>query len=400
MGVLNVEAPRSTPSWMTPMTGPSRRKQNRLNALHSTGPITPEGKAASSRNSLKHGFTAEILVLPNENPLDLQIQSDAFHDAFDPQSHDEDVLVDHLAHSTLRLERFAKAETAILSDQIISAELDWDLAQQNRVHELSCLMRQDPAKALIQLRSFKAGAEWLLARWLEFKACFDDVHGIAALEGIQELLRLAGFHPESLKTGPVAGYELLIRLCTGIHDYKKYQAFTDYLIDQYHPLWSAQKRPREFPSAESQVYIKARLAAEIASLEALLLTLTPIADASRALARDRALIPADTHQNRLFLRYRNSAEMTFNRTLKTLEKLQSDREKRVTQELENDDSRNEANAPARQTPKRLSIGSCVDCNGGRYRVHDMFGGKLLLNPESESLDSKEPSILPTPESVG
>ena len=36
---------------------------NRKNAAHSTGPVTPSGKAIASRNALKHGLLAkEILV--------------------------------------------------------------------------------------------------------------------------------------------------------------------------------------------------------------------------------------------------------------------------------------------------------------------------------------------------
>src|SRR5438128_11847793 len=40
---------------------------NRRNALHSTGPKSPEGKAASSMNNLRHGLRAATVVLPYEN---------------------------------------------------------------------------------------------------------------------------------------------------------------------------------------------------------------------------------------------------------------------------------------------------------------------------------------------
>ena len=47
----------------------SRRQQaaNQANAQHSTGPQTPEGKAQSAQNSLKHGLTAQGLVVDGES---------------------------------------------------------------------------------------------------------------------------------------------------------------------------------------------------------------------------------------------------------------------------------------------------------------------------------------------
>ena len=37
-----------------------------------TGPTSPEGKAISSRNSLKHGLCSEKLILPNEDPAEFE----------------------------------------------------------------------------------------------------------------------------------------------------------------------------------------------------------------------------------------------------------------------------------------------------------------------------------------
>jgi hypothetical protein len=41
---------------------------NRRNALKSTGPRTPEGKAVSRFNALQHGLDAESILLPGEDP--------------------------------------------------------------------------------------------------------------------------------------------------------------------------------------------------------------------------------------------------------------------------------------------------------------------------------------------
>ena len=38
------------------MTSPKKAEANRRNALNSTGPRTPEGKAAVRLNALKHGL--------------------------------------------------------------------------------------------------------------------------------------------------------------------------------------------------------------------------------------------------------------------------------------------------------------------------------------------------------
>ncbi len=44
-----------------------------LNALRPGGPRTEEGKAISSRNSLKHGLTARQTVIPGEDPAEFEL---------------------------------------------------------------------------------------------------------------------------------------------------------------------------------------------------------------------------------------------------------------------------------------------------------------------------------------
>jgi hypothetical protein len=49
------------------MISEKQLEANRRNAEHSTGPRTPEGKAQSSRNNLRHGLTGQINILPTED---------------------------------------------------------------------------------------------------------------------------------------------------------------------------------------------------------------------------------------------------------------------------------------------------------------------------------------------
>lgn len=49
------------------MTSDKQTQANRQNALKSTGPITPEGKAAVRHNALKHGLLAQDVLVPNED---------------------------------------------------------------------------------------------------------------------------------------------------------------------------------------------------------------------------------------------------------------------------------------------------------------------------------------------
>ena len=48
-------------------TSPLQLAANRRNAQLSTGPTTETGKKKASLNALRHGLTAQIVVLPGED---------------------------------------------------------------------------------------------------------------------------------------------------------------------------------------------------------------------------------------------------------------------------------------------------------------------------------------------
>jgi hypothetical protein len=83
---------------------------NRLNAQKSTGPRTPEGRAAVRLNGVKHGLTAETIVLKGESQADFTNLLDSLETEHDPASPTEEALVVQLAMATWRLRRLYHAE--------------------------------------------------------------------------------------------------------------------------------------------------------------------------------------------------------------------------------------------------------------------------------------------------
>ncbi len=81
---------------------------NRRNAQRSTGPITPEGKQASSRNALQSGIYAEKEVLPFENPTQLTALIAEYHDRWYPTTPEARALVDSLVHHEWLLRRLRR----------------------------------------------------------------------------------------------------------------------------------------------------------------------------------------------------------------------------------------------------------------------------------------------------
>src|SRR5437588_4969462 len=85
---------------------------NRENAKKSTGPKTPEGRAAVRLNGVKHGLSAETLVLPGENAADLEALIDSLEAQHQPATPTEEILVRQLAMAAWRQLRLYRTEAA------------------------------------------------------------------------------------------------------------------------------------------------------------------------------------------------------------------------------------------------------------------------------------------------
>src|SRR6266542_6674053 len=96
------------------MTSLKQIESNRRNALQSTGPKTENGKQQSRRNALRHGFTAETVIEPLENPEEYRAFEDAIVSEYLPQTPVEQELVHRLASLFWRLRRATSIETGLL----------------------------------------------------------------------------------------------------------------------------------------------------------------------------------------------------------------------------------------------------------------------------------------------
>ncbi len=83
---------------------------NRENALHSTGPRTPEGKARSAANRTSHALTGRHAILPTESVEDFDNLLASLREEWDPQTETENQQVELIGHNWWRLLRIARLE--------------------------------------------------------------------------------------------------------------------------------------------------------------------------------------------------------------------------------------------------------------------------------------------------
>jgi hypothetical protein len=91
---------------------------NRLNAQKSTGPRTPEGRAAVRLNGVKHGLTAETIVLKGESQADFTNMLDSFEAEHHPTTPTEEALVVQLALANWRLRRLYHQEAGFYTSKL------------------------------------------------------------------------------------------------------------------------------------------------------------------------------------------------------------------------------------------------------------------------------------------
>ena len=92
----------------------SQLAANQANALLSTGPVAPEGNAASSRNAIRHGLTAKSGMLASDDPEEYRQHCQVFFDRLAHRDEIERAVIQDIADIEWKLKRIPAIESAIL----------------------------------------------------------------------------------------------------------------------------------------------------------------------------------------------------------------------------------------------------------------------------------------------
>ena len=112
------------------MVSTKQLEANRRNALKSTGPKTPEGKAKVAGNAIKHGLRSQRVVLPDvESQEDWEQHLAGVHADLAPAGYMEGMLADRIALILWRLARVARYEREAAACYRESAERDMALRE-------------------------------------------------------------------------------------------------------------------------------------------------------------------------------------------------------------------------------------------------------------------------------
>jgi hypothetical protein len=106
------------------VTNEKQKAANRRNALHSTGPKTVKGKATASMNAIRHGLSAGVTVLPDEDPQAFQELYEKLQGELQPIGTMETALIDLITRKLWRLGRISHIENGVLTWEYYQKLLD------------------------------------------------------------------------------------------------------------------------------------------------------------------------------------------------------------------------------------------------------------------------------------
>jgi len=170
---------------------------NRRNAQLSTGPQTPEGRAAVRNNAVTHGLTAQYVVLPKENKEEFEDLFASFEAEYQPDGPTENLLLKQVVINAWRLQRLQGMETAFFG--LASVDRRKYFAEQYRntdAHDLHAyIFRED------------AGNDDVLSRLARYesriqRSFYKALHELQRLRTLRNAQTPPQPHPDDSETAP------------------------------------------------------------------------------------------------------------------------------------------------------------------------------------------------------
>ena len=142
----------------------ARREANRRNALKSTGPKTDAGKEAVRRNALKHGLTAVVVAVEDEEAA-VAGRLPGVEEMLRPRNSWQAWVVEEIARVSVRLDRLGRVERQVRAEGAWRALSFWEDDQRQEVERVAARLAGNPGKVVGWLRRSPRGCDWLIERW-------------------------------------------------------------------------------------------------------------------------------------------------------------------------------------------------------------------------------------------
>ena len=142
---------------------------NQKNSLKSTGPKTPEGKAASRRNALKHGLTGDGIALLDEDASEVNRRFGDLKVDLRPSGPMAEILTHRIAFLSVRLERCERQEAKHINERMRHAVADHDDRMSSGVATLVDGLADEPATCARRLLRTPEGIQTAIGLWLGLK---------------------------------------------------------------------------------------------------------------------------------------------------------------------------------------------------------------------------------------
>lgn len=135
------------------MSSINQIRANRLNAQHSTGPKTQEGKDSVRFNALTHGLRANSTLIPGDDPDRFEQHLQSLLCAWNPIDDMETSLVEQIASAQWKAARLNRAEARIYGDETLNTK-DFALA----LHRLTLIiarMERSVSQAIADMERYR-----------------------------------------------------------------------------------------------------------------------------------------------------------------------------------------------------------------------------------------------------
>jgi hypothetical protein len=144
---------------LTALLSPARAAASRRNGAKSRGPRTPDGKARSAQNALKHGLCAQKFVVGDEDHREFAAFEAALTGELAPEGALQGLLAGRIVRAAWRLQRADRIEGELFAHQMEGPFGDGDLG-------LALIRDGNGARAFDTLLRYRASAQAELLRTL------------------------------------------------------------------------------------------------------------------------------------------------------------------------------------------------------------------------------------------